>query len=714
MKIYSMTATFGKLENQTLTLQPGLNVIHAPNEWGKSTWCAFLVNMLYGIDTRERTTQTSLADKDRYAPWSGAAMSGRIELNWKGRDITIERSSNARVPMGVFRAYETETGIDIPELTGTNCGQQLLGVERSVFTRAGFLRLADLPVTQDDALRRRLNNLVTTGDESSSGDMLGQALKDLKNKCRSNKSNGLLPEAEAQKEQLREQLRVLQELDLQTRQIETRQAELEQQLHALENHKTALEYQASLDTMEKVAQARTAAAEAQEAAQQLTQATQGLPSRQEAQAGLAQAQALQDAMNALHADERQLPEPPVSPAVPVHYQGLTPEEALQRARDDAQVAAALEAQQRKAGLTIAAVISLLLALGAFAAWLLVEPSPVAALLAGCILGFAAILLFIIKGSRQKQLARSIQALTARYPGISNWIADAQAYADGQNDYAQQLEIHRQKTADFDRRKADLDAQLQAFTGGQPLAQRRETLTRVLSSWDSAQQAQKDAQQAQQHAEALAAVAKPVDPPKEADTLQYSAQMTAELLANARFEQRQLQLKLGQCQGQMETLGTPAAIQAKLDATVQRIARLETYYNALEMAQDALYKTTIALQRRFSPRITKRAQTLFSRLTGDRYRRIAMSDDMSLSAAAADEVTLQELRRRSDGTIDQLYFALRLAVAEELTPEAPLILDDALVRFDETRLASAMDVLKETADEKQVILFTCQHREEAYR
>jgi len=147
-----MTATFGKLEHAKLTLKPGLNVIHAPNEWGKSTWCAFLLNMLYGIDTKERTTQTALADKDRYAPWSGAAMSGRIDLNWNGRDITIERSSTGRVPMGNFRAYETESGIDIPELTAANCGQTLLGVERNVFTRAGFLRLSDLPVTQDDAV----------------------------------------------------------------------------------------------------------------------------------------------------------------------------------------------------------------------------------------------------------------------------------------------------------------------------------------------------------------------------------------------------------------------------------------------------------------------------------------------------------------------------------------------------------------------------------
>lgn len=85
MKIYSMTATFGKLEHESITLQPGLNIINAPNEWGKSTWCAFLVNMLYGLDTRAKSTKAQLADKDRYAPWSGTPMAGRIELNWNGR-----------------------------------------------------------------------------------------------------------------------------------------------------------------------------------------------------------------------------------------------------------------------------------------------------------------------------------------------------------------------------------------------------------------------------------------------------------------------------------------------------------------------------------------------------------------------------------------------------------------------------------------------------
>lgn len=54
MKIKKMTATFGALNNATLEPAPGLTVITAPNESGKSTWADFLKAMLYGINTRDR------------------------------------------------------------------------------------------------------------------------------------------------------------------------------------------------------------------------------------------------------------------------------------------------------------------------------------------------------------------------------------------------------------------------------------------------------------------------------------------------------------------------------------------------------------------------------------------------------------------------------------------------------------------------------------
>ena len=91
MQIREMNATFGKLKNDTLSLKSGLNCIYAPNESGKSTWSHFLRVMLYGINTRDRG---AMADKNRFAPWAGWAMSGRMDLiTDDGAAITLRRDT---------------------------------------------------------------------------------------------------------------------------------------------------------------------------------------------------------------------------------------------------------------------------------------------------------------------------------------------------------------------------------------------------------------------------------------------------------------------------------------------------------------------------------------------------------------------------------------------------------------------------------------------
>lgn len=109
MKIRKLTATFGKLRQQTLELKDGLNIIEAPNEAGKSTWAAFLRAMLYGIDTKERDKKGIIAEKNRYQPWEGGAMEGSAELNWQGRDITLRRASKGNSPLSQFQAVYTGT-----------------------------------------------------------------------------------------------------------------------------------------------------------------------------------------------------------------------------------------------------------------------------------------------------------------------------------------------------------------------------------------------------------------------------------------------------------------------------------------------------------------------------------------------------------------------------------------------------------------------------
>lgn len=714
MKIYSMTATFGKLSHETIRLEPGLNIIEAPNEWGKSTWCAFLVAMLYGIDTRQQTTKTALADKERYAPWSGEPMSGRMELNWNGRDITIERSTKGRVPFGEFRAYETATGIEVPELTAAKCGQTLLGVERSVFTRAGFIRLTDMPVTHDDTLRRRLNALVTTGDESDAGDKLGKQLRELKNKCRYNRS-GLLPQAEYEQEQLRGQLQQRQELQEQSALLKSRRGKLEAEIRLLENHTDALKYEAAKQGARKIQEAKEALCRIQEELQAQEASCASLPSLEETEKKLEKGQLLLQQQRQLLLQQQSLPQPPVPPETPKPFAGLIPAQALSNATDDFAKQKALEtAKKSRARLpwfycaAALAVLTVLLS----CRFALGVTSPLPFIIGGGVICLSGIALLIVMASKAKLHWVQMDELYQKYPGISpdGWVPLAQQYEKAQSRYALELEQYNLVCGDYQEKLAQLTRDTEAYAGESTLEEQVQAQEQILQQHRSLTQKRREKENAAEHYEALRSVATAAPEPTLPDTLTYSAAETEDLLNNARFEQRQLQLKLGQAIGQAEAIGQESVLKARLDSVSRRIDRLEEYYRALELAQEALYQATTALQRRFAPRINKTAQDCFSRLTAGRYSKISLSDDFSISASAENENILRGVQWRSDGTADQLYFALRLAVAGELTPDAPLILDDALLRFDDTRLKAALDTLQEAAGEKQVLLFTCQSRE----
>ena len=474
MKIYSMTATFGSLEHKTLTLQPGLNIIEAPNEWGKSTWCAFLVNMLYGLDTRAKSTKNALADKDRYAPWSGAPMTGRIDLNWNGRDITIERNTRGRLVFGEFSAYETATGLEIPELNGSNCGTVLLGVERSVFTRSGFLKLTDLPVTQDEALRRRLNNLVTTGDESGAGDKLQQSLKDLKNKCRYNRS-GLLPLAEAQRDQLEGQLGELEHLSQQCESLRNRQAELEDRIRQLENHKAHLRYASSLAGAQKLEQAAQAEKEALAVYSSLSQNCEGLSSREEAEEAIHTGQLLQQRWESLQMEGNMLPPAPQAAEIPAHYRQADADKVIDTAKDDLENLTHLEAGHKRrnriltGGLLTCAAIFAAMAVLYFGLSL---GSSVIYLCAAGVLLLGVLVSLGLNMAAAKRFRVQIQALHDRHPGIAPnmWVEDAKSYAAQRQAYDHALAEYTALRGDLDQRLEALNREISEFAQGESLSQ----------------------------------------------------------------------------------------------------------------------------------------------------------------------------------------------------------------------------------------------------
>ena len=167
MLIDRMNATFGKLRDSSLELKDGLNILEAPNEAGKSTWCAFLLSMLYGAGGGE--------EQNRYAPWSGESMGGEIHCRALGKEITLRRST-ARPdrPMEEFQAVDTDTGADVPELTAAACGEALLGVTREVYERSAFIRQAGLPITQDAEMEQRIDSLILSDEVKSITERLSE------------------------------------------------------------------------------------------------------------------------------------------------------------------------------------------------------------------------------------------------------------------------------------------------------------------------------------------------------------------------------------------------------------------------------------------------------------------------------------------------------------------------------------------------------------
>ena len=224
MMIKKLDATFGKLEGESLELHDGLNVISAPNESGKSTWCAFVRAMLYGVDSSERQKAGFLPDKMRFAPWSGSAMQGSMQLESGGKDITITRTTKtASAPMREFSAVYTGTSVSVEGLNGNNAGEMLTGVSRDVFRRSAFVEQGKVAVTHSAELEKRISAIVSSGDEDCSFTEADGRLRQWQRKRRFNR-HGRLPELE---DELSHKKQLLAELSDAAQQRENMSAELE-------------------------------------------------------------------------------------------------------------------------------------------------------------------------------------------------------------------------------------------------------------------------------------------------------------------------------------------------------------------------------------------------------------------------------------------------------------------------------------------------------
>ena len=670
MDFQHIEATFGKLEHCSLSFSSGLNIIEAPNESGKSTLLAFLRVMLYGFPPRERG---ALADKNRYAPWSLSPMRGTLSLSCQKGNITLQRdTARANSPMGRFSAIYTGGGESVDGLTAADCGETLLGIPCEVYERSAFIRQSSLTVDASAELERRIAALITTGEEGQSFSEASAALKKQLNARKYNKS-GRIPALEAE---IVAQERSLAELSQLTR---SRQ-EAEAALAAFDAEEAFLRAQLHTHDVCDAQEAKRAAAQARQRWQTVESSAEQL-----------RRMLIEDSVPPRDALEQGRMRLSTLPSLKADAA-----DAQQRCRDAEDALAAFDARpvERVRSLLPYIIVSAVL----FAALMIIQTLPAAVAMAGRVLSAIAllVLLTINANSRRKVCRAHDEKRRAFEQALREAQSDAAAQQKLCDSAARELLVLI-PAGDISRVSTYLDTALRKYAELDALTHEARELS-LRCELLSAQQPQSDV---------------PAEPAVRPARSRAELQNALDVLIVRR---REAQSTFDYTSGRCRAIGDAAELEAMLAQKRAELAQNQAEYDAIALAMDALQHANTALQSRFSPALSRRAGELFSRLTGGKYESVLLDRTFSAQAGEAGESISHDAQLLSLGTLDQLYLSVRLAICESVLPESdppPIVLDDALVRFDDARCRAALDLLLEESKSRQILLFTCQHRESAY-
>lgn len=716
MHILEMQAAYGRLRGDSLRLEPGLNLIYAPNESGKSTWCSFIRTMLYGLPTRQ---SGPLADKNRFAPWTGEAMQGRMDLETGGQRWTVLRDTRrASAPMQNFACTYTGTAQPVPEVNGQNLGETLLGVPREVFQRSAFIGQSGLAVSQDPELERRIAALLSTGQEDVSYSESYDRLKKQLNRRRHNKT-GLIPQLEQEQARLDDALRRQTELSAQLENAREQQCTAQTRVEELEQRRAQWE---ALGKQEALRQWRAAQEDLACRHQQLTALQQldgNLPDRDTLARMQAQLELLEQAGGTLTqarriAQQRQTEARETQEAWSAHP--LYPS-------DENQLRQQAESMTAPTGPGKTLPIAAGLLLCAAAAALALLPAP-AKLIAAAIGAAAAVGLFLYYMVSRRRAAAAAQTVQTRKTALQR---QTEEYLRLREDARQAEDAARTAAASAEGLTQQLQGQLVTLLAQvQPFWPEangadgvRVALTAALRRREALDGAALQVQQAQIRCDAMSRHLPQPPLPDPEETLPrpvLSREQINAALPQIRNQLREARSRVDSLTGQLRTMDSPESLQAQRDQCTRRLEALQAEYDAIALAMGALTQANTVLQTRFSPALGAETARIFSAITGGRYDKVLLDRNLSLSAQPAGDAMPRALSLLSQGAGDQLYLAVRLAICRMVLPRdkaAPLILDDALANFDDQRLAAALDWLAEESRTRQILLFTCHRREGDY-
>ena len=660
MKLRALEGQFGTMNGRKIEFTDGFSHLELPSGWRKNVLCAFLRIMLYGPSVVRR----DLGSIDQFMPVDGKPMMGRMEIEWNGRDVTIQRNTGAGEPMQEFVAYYTDTGERCRLLTAKNCGQVLLGMSEDDFVSNMLVTGEDL-VRPAAELQQQLLSMTHTGD---SGNRAEKALAILNGWCDGiGREQGELDAMRQQETRLAGQLSELERL---TKEIHI------QKENCRKLGQQAAKAQDAYETAHKRCEVQVIDTEArrrnmrEDREQRIHEIKKRVPDEALVRKAGEALYGYEGAVR-LEAEKRES-----MPAIETRRRQAM--ERMEQARVEREIQ--VDRVTRPKIRWIAGAFALIFAILAAATGIVqVEWFPQMAQIAGLLDAghLPVILSALAMGCLLLTFVGSLQKPPAPLPDI--------------DEERKQLEIEYQQILDEQQMAASVlqEEQKRIIAAGRTLSPEVNTVEQATNVIRSALA---DLQLIRREQSALGDIILEIQRAPDEDPLPADMRQNLEQLLEERNDSQQAldmaREQLAQVKAQADAIGTLDDVRGQLSDCKAQIQVLEKQYAAAEHARQIITEENAALKQRISPDIISRAQSYLSFLTVD------------------PEAETEQENTWSAGTPDQLYLALRLAICQSLgTKDAPLILNDPFITADESRTDRGIALLRVVARQRQVILLT---------
>ena len=199
--------------------------------------------------------------------------------------------------------------------------------------------------------------------------------------------------------------------------------------------------------------------------------------------------------------------------------------------------------------------------------------------------------------------------------------------------------------------------------------------------------------------------------KDLDQLNLEAQHLDSTISALNDQINTLREQRGRLYSEMEQLKSGRDYTEKLQLHEEQLASFQQVAGQWAVRAFCLKlfnKAKEVYEREKQPGVLRKASDYFALITDQQFTRVMapIGEKRIMVERANGEVV--DTAFMSRGTAEQLYLAMRFALADEYTSKVslPIVMDDIFVNFDAVRLQNTLRLLKNVCERQQIILFTC--------